>query len=180
MRDQREYEIVYVFRSNLLPEDIDTKIERYHGVVTSSGGEITAVQNWGRRDLAYPIQKQRAANYVVARFLSDGSPLMELERILKLDDDLLRHLVVIAEGDLPDLAVSVQEADAASTAESAEASEEEATASAEEGEASNTDENPEEDAGPEGGEADGSEEADSDDTEGDDTEETGSEEEEKV
>ncbi len=98
----REYEIVYIFRSNFTPEEIEAKLERYHGLLTADGkGEITAVEQWGKRRLAYPIQKQPNGYYVVAQFNSEPEPLSQLERLLKLEDDLLRYLVVLSEGELP-------------------------------------------------------------------------------
>ena len=97
----RDYEIVYIFRSNFTPEEIEAKLERYHAILTEGSGEVTAVAPWGKRQLAYPIQKQTNAFYVVVQFTAEPGPLAELERVLKLDDDLLRYLVVLSEGELP-------------------------------------------------------------------------------
>ncbi len=98
----RDYEIVYIFRSNFTPEEIEAKLERYHEVLTrDGGGEITAVEQWGKRQLAYPIKKEPNGSYVVAQFTADPATLPELERLMKLDDDLLRFLIVLSEGELP-------------------------------------------------------------------------------
>ena len=98
----RDYEIVYIFRSSLTSEEIEAKLERYHAIIAGDGsGEITASSHWGKRQLAYPIQKQKNAYYVVVQFTSDPAPLTGLERALKLDDDVLRYLIVIAERPLP-------------------------------------------------------------------------------
>ena len=98
----RDYEIVYIFRSSLTSEEIEAKLERYHAIIAGDGsGEITAASHWGKRQLAYPIQKQKNAYYVVVQFTSDPAPLTGLERALKLDDDVLRYLIVIAERPLP-------------------------------------------------------------------------------
>ncbi len=98
----RDYEIVYIFRSNFTPEEIEAKLGRYHEVLTrDDGAEITAVEQWGKRQLAYPIRKEANGNYVVAQFTADPATLPELERLLKLDDDLLRFLIVLSEGELP-------------------------------------------------------------------------------
>ncbi|MDH3733998.1 MAG: 30S ribosomal protein S6 [Gemmatimonadota bacterium] len=98
----REYEIVYIFRSNFTPEEIEARIERYHAILTQDGsGEITAVEQWGKRQLAYPIQKQPNGYYVVAQFTADPAVLPELERVLTLEEDLLRYLIVLSEGELP-------------------------------------------------------------------------------
>lgn len=97
----RKYEVVYIFRSSLDGETIGEKLESYHERLTSGDAEITAVEHWGQRELAYPIQNQGNGYYVVAQFRADPSVLEEFERVLELDDDLLRHLVVLSEGELP-------------------------------------------------------------------------------
>lgn len=96
----REYEVVYIFRSTLEQESVEEKLESHHDRITGDG-EITAVEHWGKRQLAYPIQKQENGYYVVAQFRADPSVLEEFERALKMDEDLLRHLVVLSEGELP-------------------------------------------------------------------------------
>ncbi len=98
----RDYEIVYIFKSGFTPEEIEGKLTRYHQILTGAeDGEIKAVEQWGKRQLAYPIKKEPNGHYVVAQFTTDPDRLAELERILKLDEDLLRYLIVIAEGELP-------------------------------------------------------------------------------
>jgi small subunit ribosomal protein S6 len=98
----REYEIVYIFRSTFTPEEIEARIERYHALLTGDGkGEITAVEQWGKRQLAYPIQKQPNGYYVVAQFTADPAALPEFERVLTLEEDVLRYLIVLSEGELP-------------------------------------------------------------------------------
>lgn len=98
----RDYEIVYIFHSSLTSEEIEAKLERYHAIITADGpGDVTATVHWGKRRLAYPIRKQRNGHYVVAQFTSSPDPLVELERVLKLEDDVLRYLIVIAEQPLP-------------------------------------------------------------------------------
>lgn len=96
----REYEIVYIFDSMVPEEGVQEKLERYHQVLTGEGrGEITAVDDWGKRQLAYPIAKRTSGHYVVAQFNAVADALPEFERILKLDDDLLRYLIVLSEGE---------------------------------------------------------------------------------
>ena len=98
----RDYEIVYIFRSSFTSEEIDAKLERYHALVTGKdGGAITAVEQWGKRQLAYPIEKELTGFYVVAQFTANPDALPEFERVLKLEDELLRYLIVLSEGELP-------------------------------------------------------------------------------
>lgn len=96
----RDYEIVYIFDSTVPDEGVQQKLDRYHQLLTADGqGEITAVDQWGKRQLAYPIQKKTSGHYVVAQFRAPVEALPEFERILTLDEDLLRHLIVLSEGE---------------------------------------------------------------------------------
>ena len=95
----RPYEVVYIF-DTALPEDrINEKLERFHGQLTGAGGQITATDQWGRRQMTYAIKKKNAGYYVVVQFSSPTEALPEFERLLKLDEDLLRYLVVAHEGE---------------------------------------------------------------------------------
>ena len=95
----RTYEIVYIFDTVLTEDQVGEKLEKFHKQITDAGGEITAVDQWGKRQLAYPIKKKTSGNYVVVQFTTTTESLPELERILKLDDDLMRYLIVINEGE---------------------------------------------------------------------------------
>lgn len=95
----REYEIVYIFDSVLTEDQVNEKLEKYHQHLTASGGEITAVDHWGKRQLAYPINKKTAGYYVVVQFTAETESLPDLERTLKLDEELLRYLIVLSEGE---------------------------------------------------------------------------------
>lgn len=95
----RPYEIVYIFDPALDEGAIDEKLGRYHDVVTEGGGQVTAVDHWGGRQLAYPVDGQNTGYYVVAQFEADPDNLPEFERLLKLEDDLMRYLLVLHEGE---------------------------------------------------------------------------------
>lgn len=95
----RDYEAVYIFDTQLPEDRINEKLDRYHALLTQAGAEVTAVDHWGRRQLAYPIRKNPAGYYVVAQFRAGVEPLPEYERLLKLDEELLRYLVVLHEGE---------------------------------------------------------------------------------
>jgi len=95
----RLYEVVYIIDAVLDEAAINEKLERYHELVTGKDGEVTAVDHWGNRQLAYPIEKKKTGYYVVAQFNGDPSALPEFERALKLDEEILRYLVVLNEGE---------------------------------------------------------------------------------
>lgn len=97
----KNYEAVYIFDSALEESAVEEKLGRYHALVADeSGGEVTAVDHWGRRQLAYPIADHENGYYVVTHFNTSTERLPEFERLLKLDDDLLRYLVVVNEANL--------------------------------------------------------------------------------
>ncbi len=91
----RPYEIVYVLDSALEREAVDEKLDSFHAVL---GGEITAVDHWGVRRLAYPIRKSNAGYYVVVHVRADPVALPEFERLLRLDEETMRYLIVLNEG----------------------------------------------------------------------------------
>ncbi len=96
----RDYEVVYIFHPSLTEEDVGERLEKLHARVTSGeGAEITALDHWGVRQLAYEIEGQMQGYYAVAQFTAEPSDLPEFERVLKLDEDLLRYLVVLNEGE---------------------------------------------------------------------------------
>jgi small subunit ribosomal protein S6 len=96
----RDYEVVYIFDSTVGDERINEKLDRWHKVALGGdGGEVTAVDHWGKRQLSYPIRKRTSGYYVVAQMRTDGAALPEFERLLKLDEELLRYLIVLNEGE---------------------------------------------------------------------------------
>jgi small subunit ribosomal protein S6 len=98
----RDYEIVYIFQSSLTSEEIEGRLQGYHQkILAGPGSEVTAVEHWGKRQLAYPIDRNDNGYYVVAQFKAEPAVFPEFERVLKLDEALLRHLVVLSEGELP-------------------------------------------------------------------------------
>lgn len=107
-RALKNYETVYIFDSALDEEAINGKLERYHGLLTQrTGAEVSALDHWGRRPLAYAIQDRDNGYYVVAHFSTDPDALPEYERTMRLDEDLLRYLVVINDGFLATTPVAV-------------------------------------------------------------------------
>lgn len=93
------YETVYIFDSALDEPAITQKIEKFHALLTKDGhGTVTNVAQWGKRSLAYPIKKKDSGYYVVAQFETAAGLLPEYERAVKLDEGVLRFLVVVNAG----------------------------------------------------------------------------------
>jgi small subunit ribosomal protein S6 len=95
----RLYEIVYIFDASMDEDAINGRLDKYHALAVGNGGEVNAVDHWAIRQLAYPIKKKRAGYYVVAQLTTEAENLTEFERVLKLDEDLMRFLIVLNEGE---------------------------------------------------------------------------------
>lgn len=89
----RHYEIVFIVHPDQ-SEQVPAMIERYKGIVTSRNGKIHRVEDWGRRQMAYMIQKLAKAHYVCMNIECDNETLGELETGFKFNDAVLRHLTV--------------------------------------------------------------------------------------
>ena len=91
----RPYEVVYIFDPALDEETINQKLTQFHAMVQIPGAEAPQVNHWGKRTLSYSIKKRDTGYYVVATFTAEATALPEYERALKLDDGVLRHLIVL-------------------------------------------------------------------------------------
>ena len=89
----RHYEIVFIVHPDQ-SEQVPAMIERYKSIVTTRTGQIHRLEDWGRRQLAYPIQKMHKAHYVLMNMECDGEALAELEHAFKFNDAVLRHLII--------------------------------------------------------------------------------------
>ena len=89
----RHYEIVFIVHPDH-SEQVPAMIERYKTLVTGKSGKIHRLEDWGRRQLAYPIQKVHKAHYVLMNIECDGETLGELEHAFKFNDAVLRHLTI--------------------------------------------------------------------------------------
>ena len=89
----RHYEVVFIVHPDQ-SEQVPAMVERYRGMVASSGGKIHRLEDWGRRQLAYPIAKVHKAHYVLMNIECNSATLDELEHAFKFNDAVLRHLTV--------------------------------------------------------------------------------------
>ena len=89
----RHYEVVFIVHPDQ-SEQVPAMIERYQGVVTTNGGTVHRLEDWGRRQLAYPIQKLVKAHYVCLNIECGQTVLDELEHSFRYNDAILRHLVI--------------------------------------------------------------------------------------
>jgi small subunit ribosomal protein S6 len=89
----RHYEICFIVHPDQ-SEQVPAMVERYKGIVAARNGKVHRLEDWGRRQLAYPIAKVHKAHYVLMNIECDGETLAELEHAFKFNDAVLRHLTI--------------------------------------------------------------------------------------
>lgn len=89
----RHYEIVFMVHPDQ-SDQVPAMIERYRATIEEGGGKIHRLEDWGRRQLAYPINKLHKAHYVLMNLECEGKTLKELETAFRFNDAVLRHLAI--------------------------------------------------------------------------------------
>ncbi|RMF26984.1 MAG: 30S ribosomal protein S6 [Chloroflexi bacterium] len=95
----RSYELTFIIHPEVEEPDFSQLIEKVKGYITSNGGQVTNVDIWGRRKLAYPIRRVREGQYVYMEMEMDGQAIANLERSLRLTEPIMRHLIVRTDED---------------------------------------------------------------------------------
>ena len=90
----RDYEMMMIISPDVAEEDVPGAIDKVSEFITSKGGEITEVERWGKRKLAYPINRFNEGNYVISRFKFEPAMTVELEASLKITENILRHMLI--------------------------------------------------------------------------------------
>ncbi|HEX7185145.1 MAG TPA: 30S ribosomal protein S6 [Thermoanaerobaculia bacterium] len=98
----RTYELIFVVDPRVSDEDVVTMIHDYRQMITAGGAEVTSEENWGRRKLAYPIDKLNEGKYVLFHISSEKgkTSLPEVEHRMRQNDKILRFLTVRTDEDL--------------------------------------------------------------------------------
>jgi len=91
------YEHVFLARQDLSQQQVDELVERFKGVVTSNGGKIGRVENWGLKSLTYRVKKNRKAYYTLMDISAPSAAVNEMERQMGLSEDVLRFLTIKVE-----------------------------------------------------------------------------------
>ena len=89
----RHYEICFLVHPDQ-SEQVPAMLERYRSMIEEKGGSIHRLEDWGRRQLAYPVAKLHKAHYVLMNIESDNETLEELEGLFRFNDAVLRHLTI--------------------------------------------------------------------------------------
>ncbi|MED5050272.1 30S ribosomal protein S6 [Anoxybacillus sp. UARK-01] len=90
----RKYEIMYIIRPNVDDEGKKAVVERFNGILAENGAEITNVKEWGKRRLAYEINDFRDGYYMIVNVMSEPKAVQEFDRLAKISEDIIRHIVV--------------------------------------------------------------------------------------
>ncbi|MEW5953074.1 MAG: 30S ribosomal protein S6 [Bacillota bacterium] len=90
----RLYEVVFVLRPELDEEAVAVLMEKFKNLIESRGGEITRLDKWGKRRLAYEINKVREGIYMLLHYKGEPAIAHELDRVIKITDGVLRFIIV--------------------------------------------------------------------------------------
>lgn len=107
----KEYETIYILRSDVDADTADKVQNRVAEVIGRDEGKLVKVESWGRRKLAYPVSKQKKGVYIYVKYVGRGGLVQELERNLKLQDSVLKFQTVLtsAEVDVQSVTVDPEE-----------------------------------------------------------------------
>ncbi len=89
----RTYELLYIIRPDLEAEQITAVVEKFKALLENNGAEITRLDSWGKRRLAYEVKDFREGYYVLVQFKSEPQAAAELDRIIKITEEVLKHLI---------------------------------------------------------------------------------------
>ncbi len=89
----RKYEAFYIVAGDLNDADLQTIADRFKGVVEQQGGTVESAAKWDQRKLAYEINGHKTGNYVLMNFEADAKVPQELDRLMRISDDVIRHRI---------------------------------------------------------------------------------------
>ena len=90
----RDYELLYIIKTEVGEEQTQAVIDRYNGILEGEGATVEKVDKWGKRKLAYTIDKKYTDGfYVLVTFKGEANAVDEVDRLMKIDENLLRHMI---------------------------------------------------------------------------------------
>ena len=98
----RDYELMYIVRPELDDEAVRAAVTRVRGMIEAQNGEVVKTTLWGKRRLAYEVNHLRDGHYVLVVLHLDGDRVAPLERALRIDETVFRHLIVLHQGPMPE------------------------------------------------------------------------------
>ncbi|MEA4891436.1 MAG: 30S ribosomal protein S6 [Peptococcaceae bacterium] len=90
----RNYELMFILKPDMEEEAIQQAIDKYAAIVTDGQGEVVSIDKWGKRRLAYEIKDLHDGYYVLVNFKSEPAVVVELDRVMKISDDMLRFMII--------------------------------------------------------------------------------------
>ena len=90
----RAYEVMYIIRPDLDEEQTNAVIEKFKSLIENNGGEITKLDKWGKRKLAYEIKHSREGFYVLILLNGEPNTVAELDRVFRITDEVLKHIIL--------------------------------------------------------------------------------------
>lgn len=91
----RDYELMYIIRPNVADEELAGATGKVEALITNLGGTVSERNPWGKRRLAYPIDKYEDGYYMVDKIQLDPNRARDLEEQLRISDDVIRHILVV-------------------------------------------------------------------------------------
>ena len=91
------YEHVFLARQDMSAQQVDALVEQYKGVIEANGGKVGRVENWGLKSLTYRINKNRKAHYALIDIEAPGAAIHEMERQMRINEDILRYMTIAVE-----------------------------------------------------------------------------------
>lgn len=88
-----KYEVMYIVKP-LEDEVFETVVKKFEDLVNNNGGTVEKIDRWGKKRFAYEIQKMQEGLYVVMNFAAEAACVAELDRVMKITDELLRHMII--------------------------------------------------------------------------------------
>jgi small subunit ribosomal protein S6 len=90
----RKYEAFYIVRPDLTEADLQKIADRFKGIVETNGGEVESAAKWDKRKLSYEINGLKEGNYILMNFEAAPHVPAELNRLMRISDDVIRHLII--------------------------------------------------------------------------------------
>jgi len=89
-----KYESIYIVKPEVEEQGIKELVEKFNALIETAGGKVSEVQEWGLKRLAYPIQKKEQGYYVLVNFEANPESIVELERVYKITDSVMKFITV--------------------------------------------------------------------------------------
>ena len=91
------YEHIFLARQDIAAQQVDALVQQYRGVIETFGGTVGRIENWGLRSLTYRIKKNRKAHYVLMDIDAPAAAIHEVERQMRINEDVLRYMTISVE-----------------------------------------------------------------------------------